>query len=104
MCETTRFDRHKHVYYYIYKPQELCQKLRQAFDTTHTTNRASFLKRYLRTLEQVTYNKIRQGTPQWREGPVPPWPWGTHFSQLPSAVTSIVDHPLGSRSLQYFFL
>jgi hypothetical protein len=27
------------------------------------------------------------------------WPRGTGFSQLPSAVTSTVDHPLGSPSL-----
>jgi hypothetical protein len=27
------------------------------------------------------------------------WPWGTGFSQLPSAVISTVHHPLGSPSL-----
>jgi hypothetical protein len=27
------------------------------------------------------------------------WPQGTDFSQLPSAVTSTVDNPLGSLSL-----
>jgi len=30
------------------------------------------------------------------------WPWGTGFSKLPCAVTTTVDHPLGSPSLTLF--
>jgi hypothetical protein len=31
-------------------------------------------------------------------------PWGTHFSHLPSAVTSTIDHPLGPLSHLYYHI
>jgi hypothetical protein len=51
------------------------------------------------TTEQSVDEILRDKTTTEDEKNRTPWPRGTGFSQLPSAVITTVDHPLGSPSL-----